>query len=92
MSQAIRKDRFSEAAEKTAAAGRAIQQVIDCKEKSKSSQDNEKGAKKGAMQAGAPHYPEPPLAGAASEEARRGIRPRSSRRCTTRRTTRARRS
>ncbi|MET0445360.1 MAG: SDR family oxidoreductase, partial [Pseudorhodoplanes sp.] len=61
MSQAIRKDRFSEAAEKAAAAGRAIQQVIDSKEKSKSSQDNEKGGKKAAMQAGARKYPEPPL-------------------------------
>jgi NAD(P)-dependent dehydrogenase (short-subunit alcohol dehydrogenase family) len=61
MSQAIRKDRFSEAAEKAAAAGRAIQQVIDSREKSKSSQDNEKGGKKAAMQAGARKYPEPPL-------------------------------
>jgi NAD(P)-dependent dehydrogenase (short-subunit alcohol dehydrogenase family) len=67
MSQSIRKDRFAEAAEKTAAAERAIQQVIDAKEKSKSrqdkksEQDNEKPAKKPAMQAGARRYPQPPL-------------------------------
>ena len=59
MSQPVRKDRFSEAAEKTAAAERAIQQNIDRKEKAK--QDNEKPEKKGAMQAGARVYPEPPL-------------------------------
>jgi NAD(P)-dependent dehydrogenase (short-subunit alcohol dehydrogenase family) len=61
MSQPIRNDRFSQAAEKTAAAERAIQQNIDRKEKSKPKQDNEKGGHKRAMQAGARLYPEPPL-------------------------------
>ncbi len=61
MSQAHYKDRFSEAAERTAAAERAIQQVIDAKEKATPQQDNEKGRKKPAMQAGAREYPEPPL-------------------------------
>jgi NAD(P)-dependent dehydrogenase (short-subunit alcohol dehydrogenase family) len=61
MSQSIRSDRFSQAAEKTAAAERAIQQDIDRKEKAKPYQDNEKSEKKAAMQAGARIYPEPPL-------------------------------
>jgi NAD(P)-dependent dehydrogenase (short-subunit alcohol dehydrogenase family) len=66
MPQPVRKDRFSEAAEKTAAAERAIQKTIDAKEKAKEpKQDNEKGgkkpARKPAMQAGARKYPEPPL-------------------------------
>jgi NAD(P)-dependent dehydrogenase (short-subunit alcohol dehydrogenase family) len=61
MSQSIRSDRFSQAAEKTAAAERAIQQDIDRKEKAKPKQDNEKSGKKAAMQAGARIYPEPPL-------------------------------
>ena len=57
MSRAAHGDRFSEAAEKTAAAERAIQQNIDRKEKASPKQDNEKRA----MQAGARIYPEPPL-------------------------------
>ena len=58
MSQTIFKDRFSEAAEKTAAAGRTIQKNIDAKEKARApKQDN----KKSAMQAGARIYPELPL-------------------------------
>ncbi len=69
MSQpSTRNDRFSAAAEKTAAAERAIQENIDRKEKA-AKQDNEKGGKnpdknpdkKPAMQAGARKYPEPPL-------------------------------
>ncbi len=61
MSKPIRKDRFSEAAEKSAAAGRAIQKNIDAKDKAKPAQDNAKVGKKPAMQAGARQYPEPPL-------------------------------
>lgn len=61
MSQSHRKDRFSEAAEKTAAAGLAIQQAIDAMEKAKPQQDNEKGGERPAMQAGARAYPAPPL-------------------------------
>jgi hypothetical protein len=54
----MKKDRFSRAAEKTAAAERAIQRTIDRREigtrgKSKKS--------KGAMQAGERRYPEPPF-------------------------------
>ena len=96
MSQPIRKDRFSEAAEKTAAAERAIQQVIDAKEKArekaKPKQDNEKGGKKPAMQAGARKYPEPPLPAAASRPSPARKPSCDSRRCTTRRITRDRRS
>lgn len=51
------KDRFAEAAERVAAAERAIQENIDRKEKARLKQDNETGA----MQAGARRYPEPPL-------------------------------
>jgi NAD(P)-dependent dehydrogenase (short-subunit alcohol dehydrogenase family) len=51
------KNRFAQAAEKTAAAERAIQDTIDRKDKAKPKQDNERGA----MQAGARRYPEPPL-------------------------------
>jgi NAD(P)-dependent dehydrogenase (short-subunit alcohol dehydrogenase family) len=61
MFQTHRKDRFSEAAERSAAAERAIQQVIEAKEKAKPQQDNEDGRKKPAMQAGARAYPQPPL-------------------------------
>ncbi|MCW5690943.1 MAG: SDR family oxidoreductase [Pseudolabrys sp.] len=49
-------ERFAKAAEKTAAAERAIQEKIDAKEKSGS-----KPKQNGAMQAGARKYPEPPL-------------------------------
>ena len=53
-----KKDRFVNAGEAAAAAERAIQQQIDSKERARS-----KGEKKdkGAMQAGARHYPEPPF-------------------------------
>jgi hypothetical protein len=53
-----KKDRFAEAAEDTAATERDIQQEIDCKEKARP-----KGKEKdrGAMQAGARRYPEPPF-------------------------------
>lgn len=54
-SQAIRKDQFAQAAEQTAAAERAIQKPIDRKDKTPPAK------KKGAMQAGARIYPEPPL-------------------------------
>jgi NAD(P)-dependent dehydrogenase (short-subunit alcohol dehydrogenase family) len=58
MTAALDMERFAKAAEKTAAAERAIQARIDAKEK------NGGGKKKnesGAMQAGARRYPEPPL-------------------------------
>lgn len=53
-----KKDRFVNAGEAAAAAERAIQQQIDIKERARS-----KGEKKdkGAMQAGARRYPEPPF-------------------------------
>jgi NAD(P)-dependent dehydrogenase (short-subunit alcohol dehydrogenase family) len=57
MSESTTKDRFARAAEETAAAERAIQQNIDSKEKAKPKRDYAKGA----MQAGARLYPEPPL-------------------------------
>jgi NADP-dependent 3-hydroxy acid dehydrogenase YdfG len=57
MANAATKDRFAQAAERTAAAERAIQDNIDRKDKSKPKQDNEPRA----MQAGARRYPEPPL-------------------------------
>ena len=50
------KDRFAEAAEKTAAAERNIQKEVDRKESQK-----QKAKDKGAMQAGARRYPEPPF-------------------------------
>jgi NAD(P)-dependent dehydrogenase (short-subunit alcohol dehydrogenase family) len=53
-----RKDRFADAAEDTAAAERAIQEQIDRKEKGR---PKEKEKSKGAMQAGARRYPEPPF-------------------------------
>jgi len=54
----LKRDRFADAAENTAAAERDIQQRIDSKEKARP-----KEAKKdqGAMQAGARRYPEPPF-------------------------------
>ena len=54
----VKRDRFADAAENTAAAERDIQQRIDSKEKARP-----KEAKKdqGAMQAGARRYPEPPF-------------------------------
>ena len=51
-------DRFSERAEAAAATGRPIQKDIDGKEKSRA---NNGKAEKGAMQAGARRYPEPPF-------------------------------
>ena len=52
-------DRFAEGARKAAAEERAIQKEIDSKEKSR----RKSGSDKGAMQAGARRYPEPPLPG-----------------------------
>jgi NAD(P)-dependent dehydrogenase (short-subunit alcohol dehydrogenase family) len=52
-----KKDRFASAAEQAAAAERAIQQQIDHKEKAQPKQK----PRKGAMQAGARRYPEPPF-------------------------------
>jgi NAD(P)-dependent dehydrogenase (short-subunit alcohol dehydrogenase family) len=57
MAQAATRDRFAQAAEKTAAAERAIQDNVDRKDKAKPKQGNGHGA----MQAGARRYPEPPL-------------------------------
>lgn len=57
MANAAAEDRFARAAEKTAAAERAIQANIDRKDKEKAKQDGNGGA----MQAGARRYPEPPL-------------------------------
>ncbi len=53
-----KKDRFADTAEDTAAAERDIQQEIDRKEKAR---PKPKEADKGAMQAGARRYPEPPF-------------------------------
>lgn len=53
------KDRFAQAAEATAAAERRIQQEVDRKERARPKQDK----KRGAMQAGARRYPEPPIPG-----------------------------
>jgi NAD(P)-dependent dehydrogenase (short-subunit alcohol dehydrogenase family) len=53
-----KKDRFADAAEDTAAAERDIQQEIDRKEKARA---KGKEKDKGAMQAGARRYPEPPF-------------------------------
>jgi NAD(P)-dependent dehydrogenase (short-subunit alcohol dehydrogenase family) len=58
-SSAAKRDHFAEAAEKTAAAERIIQQEIDRKEK----QQPKSKDSKGAMQAGARRYPEPPFPG-----------------------------
>lgn len=55
---ATRNDRFADAAEKIATAERAIQEQIDRKEKGRS---KNKEKDKGAMQAGARRYPEPPF-------------------------------
>jgi NAD(P)-dependent dehydrogenase (short-subunit alcohol dehydrogenase family) len=55
---AIPTDRFAEAAETIASAQRAIQDQIDRKEKGRSKSE---GKEKGAMQAGARRYPEPPF-------------------------------
>src|ERR1035437_4457800 len=52
-----KQDRFAKAAEGVAAAGRAIQKQVDRLEKQRSKAKKHKGA----MQAGARHYPEPPL-------------------------------
>lgn len=49
-------ERFAKAADKVAAAGRAIQSKIDAKDKKSKSK-----GETGAMQAGARRYPEPPL-------------------------------
>jgi NAD(P)-dependent dehydrogenase (short-subunit alcohol dehydrogenase family) len=54
----VKKDRFIDAAEEAAAAERDIQQEIDRKEKAR---PKEKEKPKGAMQAGARRYPEPPF-------------------------------
>jgi NAD(P)-dependent dehydrogenase (short-subunit alcohol dehydrogenase family) len=54
----VKKDRFVDAAEDAAAAERDIQQEIDRKEKAR---PKEKEKPKGAMQAGARRYPEPPF-------------------------------
>jgi len=54
-SKDIHKDQFAQAAERTAAAERGIQKPIDRKDKTPPQK------KKGAMQAGARIYPEPPL-------------------------------
>ena len=51
-------DRFAKAAEEVARAQRAIQKEIDAKEKAKPKSEKKD---KPAMQAGARHYPEPPL-------------------------------
>jgi NAD(P)-dependent dehydrogenase (short-subunit alcohol dehydrogenase family) len=51
------KDRFAKAAEITAAAGRNIQKEVDRKENQRQKEKQEKGA----MQAGARRYPEPPF-------------------------------
>ena len=58
MPVSMKKDRFSRAAEKAAAAGRAIQRGIDLMEKRHPGKPNKD---KGAMQAGARRYPEPPF-------------------------------
>jgi len=52
-----KQDRFAKAAEGVAAAGRAIQKQVDRLEKQRSKAKKHKGA----MQAGARRYPEPPL-------------------------------
>jgi NAD(P)-dependent dehydrogenase (short-subunit alcohol dehydrogenase family) len=52
-------ERFAKAAEKTAAAERAIQSQIDRKERSAGNRKKPNG--NGAMQAGARKYPEPPM-------------------------------
>ena len=57
MAAALDMERFAKAAEKTAAAERAIQAKIDAKEKN----GGAKPKQNGAMQAGARTYPEPPL-------------------------------
>jgi len=53
-----KKDRFVSGAEKAAATERAIQQQIDFKEKARAKDEKKH---KGAMQAGARRYPEPPF-------------------------------
>ena len=69
----VKRDRFADAAENTAAAERDIQQRIDSKEKARP-----KEAKKdqGAMQAGATALSRAAVSQAASRETRRGIRTR----------------
>lgn len=56
-SSAAKRDYAAEAADNTAAAERAIQKEVDRKEK----QQPKSKQSKGAMQAGARHYPEPPF-------------------------------
>jgi len=54
----LNKDRFAQAADKVAAAEREIQKEIDRQERARP-----KEKKRGAMQAGARHYPGPPIPG-----------------------------
>ena len=81
-----RDTRFRKEAEQTAKEERAIQKEVD-----RSDRTAGKEKRAGAMQAGARVYPEPPLP---KQHLRsRGTKPTwSSRRCTTRRTTKAPRS
>src|ERR1700749_588460 len=57
MPMAMKKDRFARAADRVAKAERAIQRGIDRKDRAR----GKPAQKSGAMQAGARHYPEPPL-------------------------------